>query len=497
MMRERLAAGVLACAAGVALIAGFGASPGGAAGSRTLAGPLVHSGRWITDQSGRVVILHGLNMVNKRSPFTPGAAGFGSAAAATLADNGFDVVRLGVLYQGVEPRPGVIDHAYLTSLAATVAQLARRGVYTLLDFHQDELNQEFGGEGFPKWSVQTNGLAVKKYVFPAAYLESRALGRAFDNFWSDHKGPSAKGLQQWYVAALVAVARQFRDTTGVLGYDLFNEPWPADATTSQLTSFYTKAIAGIRSVDRRHLIWYEPWVTFNFGVQTQIASFPDGRLGMSFHDYCLNVGAASCATSEQSTVANALAHASSTGVALLLTEFGASDNYQDLARVVGIADASQLSWIEWSYCGCNDPTGTIPPRVEALVYRPSSPGAGANVNLVKLRVLAEPYPRVVAGTPLSYTFDQATSTFHVAYSTVAPDGHHFSAGACTGVEIPSVQYPTGYQVNIEGGKVLSKPGAGVLEVGSTGSSGMVSVAVTPTLHGTTAPAGPLPANCAV
>jgi endoglycosylceramidase len=457
---------------------------------------LGHEGRWITDSSGRVVILHGLNMVNKRAPYTPAAAGFGTAAAATLASNGFDVVRLGVLYQAVEPSPGVIDHGYLKSIATTVAQLANRGVYTLLDFHQDELNQEFGGEGFPRWSVETNGLAVKKYVFPGAYLDSKALGRAFDNFWSNKGGPGGVGLEQRYVTALVAVARQFSGDPWVLGYDLFNEPWPADATTAQLTSFYARAIAGIRTVDSHHLVWYEPWVTFNFGIQTQIGSISDARLGMSFHDYCLSAAAASCAASETTTIANALAHSTSTGVALLLTEFGASNDYQDLSRVVGTADANQLSWIEWSYCGCDDPTGTIPPRVEALVYRPGSPGTGSNVNAVKLKVLAEPYPRIVAGTPLSYAFDRATTTFQLSYSTTAPDGHVFGTGACTAIEIPSVQYPTGYQATVEGGQVLSKPGAGVLEVGSTGGASTVTVTVTTTAHGHTDPAGPVPASCA-
>lgn len=440
------------------------------------------------------MILHGLNMVNKRSPFTPAATGFGASAANTLSSNGFDVVRLGVLFQAVELRPGVIDHDYLTSIAKTVAELSSRGVYTLVDFHQDELNQEFGGEGFPTWSVKTDGLPVKKYVFPLAYLKSNALGRAYDNFWSNSEGPKAVRLQGWYVSALEAVARQFRDDPWVLGYDVFNEPWPANATTAELTAFYTRAIAGIRSVDPSHLIWYEPWLTFNFGAATQIPSFSDGLLGMSFHDYCLSPS--DCATTEQDTVANALAHSTSTGVALLLTEFGASDDYQDLGRVVGLADANQLSWIEWSYCGCGDPTGTIPPSIEALVYKPGQPGTGKNVNQAKLEVLAEPYPRVVAGTPTSYTFDRSTKAFELVYSTRAPDGDQFGSGACTAIEIPSVQYPTGYQVAVVGAQVLSKANAGVLEVGSLVGSTTISVTVTPTAHGKTAPAGPVPASCA-
>jgi endoglycosylceramidase len=459
---------------------------------------LGHSGRWITDASGRVVILHGLNMVNKQAPYTPEAAGFGATAAQTLASNGFDVVRLGLLYQAVEPRPGVIDRGYLQSVGRTVAQLASRGVYTLLDFHQDEMSQEFGGEGFPEWSVETDGLPVKHYVFPQGYLGSPALDRAFENFWTDQPGPGGVGLQQRYVAALAQVARQFADDPWVLGYDLFNEPFPADATTAQLTSFYSRAIAGIRSVDRRHLIWYEPFLTFNYGVPTQITALPDDLLGMSFHDYCLNPGPASsdCGSKEGSTVANALAHSRSTGVALMMTEFGATDDDQDVGRVMSTADANQLPWIEWSYCGCDDPTGSIPPRAEALVYDPARPGTGDNVDLAKLKVLAEPYPRVVSGTPRAYTFDQATEAFRLSYSTTAPDGHRFGAGACTAVVVPSVQYPRGYRVTVDGGRVLSTPGAGVVEVGSTGSSGTVTVTVTPSAHGRTAAAGPIPASCA-
>jgi len=477
-------------------VGGSGTSAGAA--SNPLGGVLGHVGRWIVDAKGRVVILHGLNVVNKRAPYTPAAAGFGAAAAATLAENGFDVVRLGVIYAAVEPRPGVFNHRYIASVEDTVALLASHGVYTLLDFHQDEMNQEFGGEGFPSWSVETDGLAIQRYVFPLGYTNSPALERAYDNFWADAPGPGGVGLQQRYVAAWEQVARAFAGDPWVLGYDVFNEPWPAASTTAELASFYARVIAGIRSVDRRHLIWYEPYVTFNVGVQTQLPAFSDRDLAMSFHDYCLvnpEQEPGVCAGTEQATVANALAHSRATGVALMLTEFGADNDYSDLARVVSIADAGQLPWIEWAYCGCDDPTGSIPPRTEALVYDPSRPGTGTNVNQAKLDVLAEPYPWVVSGTPLSYVFDQTTRTFHLSFSTTGPDGHRFAPGACTAVVVPPVQYPTGYRVTVTGGRVVSAAGSGMVEVSSARGAPEVTVTVTPARRGHTTAPGAVPSGC--
>jgi endoglycosylceramidase len=358
--------------------------------------------------------------------------------------------------------------------------------------------EEFGGEGFPAWSVETDGLPVERFVFPTGYTDSPALQRAYDNFWDDSPGPGGVGLQQRYVAAWEQVAREFAGDPWVLGYDLFNEPWPANATTNRLASFYSRTIAGIRSVDRRHLIWYEPYVLFDFGTQTQLPALGDKGLGMSFHDYCPAnpvEDPTSCRTSEETTVANALSHSQSTGGALVLSEFGATDDDQDLGRVVSIADAHQLPWIEWAYCGCDDPTGSIPPRTEALVYDPSQPATGANVDMTKLTVLAEPYPRVVAGTPLSYSYARTTRTFHLIYSTRAPDGRRFGPGSCSAVVVPPVQYPTGYRVTVDGGRALSAAASGVLEVGSEAGAGKVTVTVRPARHGRTSNPGLIPASC--
>ena len=59
------AAGRLTCAA-LALGASLLAMAGSATASPVL--PIDHAGRWMIDARGRVVILHGTNMVNKRAP---------------------------------------------------------------------------------------------------------------------------------------------------------------------------------------------------------------------------------------------------------------------------------------------------------------------------------------------------------------------------------------------------------------------------------------------
>ena len=71
--------------------------------------PLDHDGRWITDADGRAVILHGFNMVYKRGSYRPEDTGFGRDDARFLQRYGFNTVRLGIIYKGLEPQPPAAD----------------------------------------------------------------------------------------------------------------------------------------------------------------------------------------------------------------------------------------------------------------------------------------------------------------------------------------------------------------------------------------------------
>ena len=183
------------------------------------------------------------------------------------------------------------------------------------------------------------------------------------------------GLQDRYAAAWRHVAKRFARNPGVLGYDLMNEPWPgtefADAapTAAGCPAFDATAGASSRAkVDRRrsatvdtaHLVWYEPNVLFDDGGPTHLPDLGDARAGLSFHDYCSAETSPTCPPLERKGMSNAVAHSRKTGDALLLSEFGSTDNLTTLARV-NEADAQLIPWTEWAYCGCADPTAASPP----------------------------------------------------------------------------------------------------------------------------------------
>jgi endoglycosylceramidase len=457
--------------------------------------PLSHEGRWITDASGRVVILHGVNMVYKRPPYAPDETGFGADDARFLKREGYDNVRLGVIYAAVEPQPGVYDDAYLDRIARTVKLLGKHGITTMLDFHQDLYNERFQGEGWPDWAVLDDGIpAEPKNGFPTNYLLMPALQRAFDNFWDNKPAADGVGLQDHYAAAWRHVAMRFRGNRNVMGYDLMNEPWPGTAwqdcinpagcpaSDARLHAFSAKMIAAIRTADPRQLVWYEPYVLFNFGAGTTIGPFGDDRLGFSFHDYCLTAGSSDsnegCDTPDDLVFANADAHAERTGDALLLTEFGATRAVDILTAMAERADEHMVGWQEWHYCTCDDPTTTGAGDKQALVYDPAEPPRGENIDDGKLDILSRPYPEVVAGTPLEYGFADGTFTLRWTRARASGKGS-FGPRAVTEIRIPRRPYPDGYRVKAKAARVLSKRGAPILRLAARRGVAEAQVAVTP------------------
>lgn len=474
----------------LALLLAALAAPGS---SRASTGPVVlhREGRFLVDARGRVVLLHGVNAVWKRAPYAPPdtAAGFTARDADWIAAQGFNTVRLGVIFAGVMPRRGVVDGHYLDQVARVVDLLAARKVWVLLDFHQDLFSERFSGEGFPAWAVHDDGLPVPVDAgFPGNYFQP-ATSRAFDNFYAD-----VDGVADLYAQAWKAVAARFRDTSYVLGYDVMNEPWPGTQAascanpvgcpvfdTQVLQPVYEKVLRALRSVDHRRIVWIEPNVLFNDGARTTLGAaggLADPQLGLSFHQYCTTAGLThssggkagpDCGPQGELVLGNADQVGTSKGWATLLTEYGASDDLGDVARVTALADEHLTGWQYWHYKEWSDPTT-------------ESQGSGGQglftddadlrtVKQAKADLLVRAFARAVAGTPTAMAFDPATRTFTLAYAAAPATG-------LTEVWLPARQYPHGYRVQVSGATVVSAAGAQLLQLRAA-RPGPVSVRVTP------------------
>jgi endoglycosylceramidase len=438
--------------------------------------PITHEGRWLTDAEGRVVLVHGVNVVNKNPPYYPSAEGFSDADATWLADNGFRVVRVGILATGLMPTPGVVDMGYVQQIVATVDDLAKHDIYSLIDLHQDGWGPSVGSDGFPAWMTLTGDAGYVDAGFPLYYEQDPQVQQAFQSFWDDTRGPGDAGLQDDYAAMFSAVATQLESEPYVLGYDLFNEPWPgttwvdclndADGCPmldqSELGPAYAKAVAAIRAAGDHHIVFGEPFGLFNFGVSTTSVPLPggDSNAGMAFHVYPLTTNQA------PDVIKNAVAWSSGTGGALLDGEWGATTVAETLTSESVALDSAFVPWIFWSFC-CE----LVPSLSEA-------PG-GSNLVSSTASVLVQPYPLAVAGTPLQLTFDPSAETLSFTWSTARAGGGTFATGTVTTIEAPALAYPNGYTATVTNGWITSTPCATLLTVAAKPGAATVTIDVQP------------------
>ncbi len=432
---------------------------------------LRHDGRWFTDPSGRVVMLRGMNFVEKFAPFTPEADGFDDDDAALLVANGFNALRLGVPFEFLMPTPGRIDRAYVDSIARTVRILARHRIYVLFDFHQDGWGPVTHGNGMPSWMTFTDGLPNPSNPFPGYYVTNPALQRAFENFWANRPGPNGIPLQAYYASGMRAVAQRFASADNVLGYEAMNEPWPganwtscvtgcADLEAQLLTPFYARVTAAVRTVDRRHPVFVEPFVLFNFGKADTSLPGITSKNALSTHVY------AGDAAGNASVMDRSVMAATRDQAPLLVTEWGAVSDPSSIVATANQFDGRLVSWMYWSYNGL-------------VVSDSKKPLVAPNVNIPVLDALTRPYPSVVNGTPTHLEYDTATSTLTFEYSTTRPDGRRAPPGLTTAVPLPLRDYPHGYSVVARGADVTSRRCAPVLTLRNHRGATTVYLRVTP------------------
>jgi endoglycosylceramidase len=197
------------------------------------------NGTRFIDSFGRQVILSGVNKVNKNQKmnYTDNDS---ISSYEQLSKYGFNCIRLGIIWDGIEPEPGKYDEKYLDKIEQRVNWAAQNGIYVLLDMHQDLYSVSFS-DGAPLWATLTdNQPHATGGVWSDSYFMSAAVQKAFDNFWENKKVSDGLGLQDHYAKMWNHIATRFANNKAVVGYDIMNEPFNGSQGTFILPQILTE-----------------------------------------------------------------------------------------------------------------------------------------------------------------------------------------------------------------------------------------------------------------
>jgi hypothetical protein len=474
---KRASTWLLACLAGGLVLAGTpavtAASPTSATAvsispeSPRKAKPpqLRRQGRWLVDRQGRVVIVHGLNLVYKREPYAPpnDETGFTSKDARWLARHGFNAARVGTLWAGLtSDAPGTADPSYVARVQRVLDLLAKRHIWMQLDMHQDEWHEQYGGEGVPDWAaVRQPPYNVTPPVvapFPTGYWTAE-VSSMFDDFWANRRG-----LLDGWVQAWEAAARAWKRQPYLMGYDLLNEPWMGaewptclsngcpESYPAELQPAMERALRAIRAIDGRNLVWWEPQ-QFAGGqpVDTFFTAVPgESQLGLSWHNYCPDVFLESqgvpgsdvenCRAYSDGRQEHALDQSARMHAAPMMSEWGATDNLRAIQIDAAAADRHLMGWTHWAYKFWNDPTTAD--NAQGLFEDDRD---FSTVKKGKVRLLVRTYAQATAGTPLRMRFRTKTGRFRFRYR---PD---LAITAPTRIFVSPLHYPDGFRVKVRNG----------------------------------------------
>ena len=424
---------------------------------------LAAAGTQLRDALGRKVFLRGVNAGgrSKFAPYVPFDYGTGQYASALgaymdrAASWGIDVIRVPFTWAALEPTQGHDDSDWLSRYDQLLAAAWARGIYTIVDFHQDVYSEAFCGDGFPPWTLSDPPASHHDCPnWSAEYFVDSAVAAAFDAFWG-----AGSSVQTSYLSAWDVMVARYKDTPGVLGFEPINEPGWGTANeqtfaATTLTAFFSAMVARMQAAAPSSLVFVEPPGPDGGFLSTALGRPTGGGVVFAPHFYPLS----SDPTMVQSELMKWVDVSTTWNAPLFIGEFGVPrDNTGALdfvtAHFAGF-DALGLSGSEWEYSVSADSWNS---ETYGLV---AADGGEYPIAQAVMR----PFARAVDGDEIVQSFDPPTQTFSLTYTP----GH-----GVTEVSLPARIYASGYSMTLAGacadatsspGRLLLQPEAGAPQV---------------------------------
>jgi endoglycosylceramidase len=337
--------------------------------------------------------------------------------------------------------------------------------------HQDVYGPAVNGDGAPAWATRTDGQPyMQQQIWSANYFEP-AVERAFDNFWAYDAGPDAD-LQDHFAQTWKRIAKRFAAHPGVLGYDLINEPSPGSKIDlgeilfrkaedpggmsetfdeGPFARFYQRMIAAIRTVDADKWVFFEPrFGAAANGMRSYVPHLDDPRAGEPHvayapHLYSATMEATTSYDAADPTLSMWESQRDEEQKALdcptWIGEWGFGWGWTNApafgAALLEMADRKMLGWSYWSWDPGTPGSWSLYDRGDVASQRAAGP-TPAGVTLIR------PYPRLIAGQPVSFSFDPGSRVFELDFKDKS------GASGTTEIFVPRARvYPAGVTVTCD------------------------------------------------
>lgn len=217
-------------------------------------------GKKFIDILGREIVLRGINIVCKDKSKNY-IENISEDDFEYLKNLGFNTIRLGIMWDGLEPEPYKYDMNYLLKLDEIIHQADKYGFYIFLDMHQDLYGVKFC-DGAPEWATLDDGAEhVRTELWSEAYLLSPAVQTAFDNFWKNAPCRDGVGVRNHFIKTWQFLAEHYKSFENVIGFDFFNEPFPGSSGAYVMPAIMNRLAQSLETTETNtEQMLFEMWM---------------------------------------------------------------------------------------------------------------------------------------------------------------------------------------------------------------------------------------------